>query len=335
MRAIVVKAYGGADALALEHRQAPEPGPGEVRIATTRAGVAFGDTLRRQGLAGARRPPFTPGYDVVGRIAALGEGVRDWAIGDRVAAFVEYGGYAEAVCARADALIRIPDALDDTAAVGLVLNYGAAIQMIRHAGGLERGKSLVVTSAAGGVGAAVLDLARAFGIQAVGLASARKLEAVRLNGALAVDSSRKDAAAEVRRLLGSTGADAALDGIGGAHLWRSRRMAKRHGKIILFGVAGAVARGRKRALGLLPTILSLAAMRVLGGPRVVSYVSTIEHARRRQRFVSDLREVFDHAADGRLHPLIARTVPLAQAAQAHRDLEAGAVVGKIVLAVTA
>lgn len=335
MRAVVVQAYGGAEALSLESRSEPAPGLGEVRIATTRAGVAFGDTLRRQGLVGARRPPFVPGYDVVGRIAALGLGVSGWAVGDRVAAFVEYGGYAEAVCAGADVLVRVPDGLDDTTAVALVLNYGTAIQMIRHAGGLSRGMSLVVTSAAGGVGAAVLDLAKAFGIRAVGLASSGKLDIVRLNGGLPVDATSPDLVRQVRSVLGPGGADVVLDGIGGGHLWRSRRMAKRNGKVVLFGVAGVVARGRKRRLGLLPTAFNLMAMRMLGGPEVVAYVSTQEHARRRDRFMSDLRDVFALAAAGRLHPLVARTVPLEQAAQAHRDLEAGAVVGKLVLAVSA
>lgn len=335
MRAVIVDAYGSANALSVRTQSLPTPGPGEVRIATSRAGVAFGDTLRRQGLAGVRRPPFIPGYDVVGQISALGEGVSGWSVGERVAAFVEYGGYAEAVCASADALVRVPDNLDDTTAVALVLNYGTAIQMIRRAGELSRGMSLVVTSAAGGVGAAVLDLARAFGIRSVGLASAGKLDVVRLNGALAVDASDPDAARQVRRYLGDDGADVVLDGIGGGHLWRSRRMAKRHGKVVLFGVAGTVVRGRKRRLGLAPTALSLMAMRLIGGPDVVAYVSTTEHARRRDRFMADLGEVFDLAAAGRLHPLVARTVPVAEASQAHRDLEAGTVVGKLVLAVSA
>jgi len=288
-------------------------------------------TLRRQGLAGASRPPFTPGYDVAGRIAALGPGATNWSIGDRVVAYTEYGGYAEAVCVAAEGLARIPDRLDDTTAVALVLNYGTAFQMLRHVAQAEPGNAIVVTGAAGGVGTAVLDVARALGVTAVGLASVAKHDIVRSFCAAPVDDRSPDVVARVRDALGGRGANAVFDGIGGGHLWRSRAMADPRGLIVLFGVAGSVERGRKRMLGLAPTVVSLAGMRLLAGPRVRLYASAAEQGKRRVRYGANVAELLGMAADGQLKPLIHKEISLGEAVEAHRELEHGSVFGKIVI----
>lgn len=332
MRAVVVKSYGGPEVLRIEQITTPRPASGEVLIETAAAGVGFGDTLRRQGLAGANRPPFIPGYDVVGRIAALGPGVTGWNVGDRVAAYVTYGGYADAVCAPADGLIRVPEGVADDIAVALVLNYGTAYQLLRRAAEVEKGQSVVVTSAAGGVGTAVLDISRALGLSAVGLAAPAKHPVVRQFGGFPVDHRAADAVSQVRRALAERGADAVLDGIGGRHLWQSRAMAAKSGRVILFGVAGTVANGRKRPLGLLPTIVALGTMSLMGSPSIRTYASADEQTKRRAQYASDLNELFAMAAEGRLRPLIDRRIALHEVAAAHREIEAGATSGKIVIA---
>ncbi len=332
MRAVVVRAYGDPDVLRLESAPLPRPGRGEVRIRVSRSGMAMGDVLRRQGLAGARRPPFTPGYDVVGAIDALGPGVTGWTTGRRVAAYVEHGGYSEAVCISIDALAEVPDALTDAEAVALVLNYGTAFQMITRTAGVRTGQSLVVTSAAGGVGTAVLDIARAFGIRAVGLASPSKHALVRGYGAAPVDYRAGDMVAQVRSHLGG-GADAVLDGVGGGGLWRSRAMAARRGRLVLFGVTDASRDGKPRVLGVAPTTLAVAAIHLLPGPSLRIYVSTDEQKTRRSQYAADVRKLFDLARQGRIKPLIHREIPLAEVAEGHRELAQGGVVGKIVIAV--
>src|SRR5258708_32020307 len=140
MNAVVVRGFGGPDVLRVEKAPVPRPGRGEVLIETRAAGIAFGDTLRRQGLAGAMRPPLIPGYDVVGRIAALGPGVSGWTIGERVGAYVEYGGYAQAVVASTEGRGRGPEGLGDTTAGALALNYRTAYQMPHRTSGTERGR---------------------------------------------------------------------------------------------------------------------------------------------------------------------------------------------------
>jgi NADPH:quinone reductase-like Zn-dependent oxidoreductase len=331
MKAVFVRRHGGPDVLSLEQAPVPRPGRDEVLIETHAAGVAFGDTLRRQGLGGAARPPFIPGYDVVGRIAALGPGVSGWKLGERVGAYVEHGGYAQAVSAPAEALARVPERLDDKTAVALVLNYGTAYQMLRHAAEVEPGQRVVVTSAAGGVGTAVLDLARALGVNAVGLASPAKHDLVRQFGGLPVDSRDPAVVDKVRTALGGKGADAVFDGVGGGHLWRSRAMTAKRGRVILFGVASTTVDGRRSALGMAPTAVALVSMRLLGTPAVRLYVSTSEQAKRRARYAADVSALFAMARDGRIRPLIHRAIALEDVADAHRELAAGSVVGKIVI----
>jgi NADPH:quinone reductase-like Zn-dependent oxidoreductase len=329
MNAVFVRRFGGPDVLSLEQAPIPRPGRGEVLIETRAAGVAFGDTLRRQGLAGAARPPFIPGYDVVGRIAALGPGVSGWKLGERVGAYVEHGGYAQAVLASAEALARVPEGLDDNTAVALVLNYGTAYQMLRHAAEVERGQRVVVTSAAGGVGTAVLDLARALGIDAVGLASPAKHDLVRQFGGLPVDYRDPAVLDKVRAALGGKRADAVFDGIGGSHLWRSRAMTAKGGRVILFGVASMD--GRSSVLGMAPTLFALLSMKLLGRPDVRPYFSSAEQAKRRARYATDVGALFAMARDGQIRPLIHRAIALENVADAHRELAAGRVVGKIVI----
>jgi NADPH2:quinone reductase len=332
MKAVVVSTFGGPETLQIRELPVPVPQPGEVLIRTSRAGVAFGDTLRRQGLAGAQRPPFTPGYDVVGRIEALGADVRGWSIGDRVAAYIEHGGYSEAVCASADTLARVPARVDDTTAVALVLNYGTAYQMLRHVARLRAGQSVVITSAAGGVGTAVLDICRALDIRAIGLASHAKHDVVAHYGGTPVDYRDADVVPRVRSALGGRGADAVLDGIGGNHLWRSRAMAVPSGQIVLFGVSGLVTGGQKRPLGILPTMFAVAATRLLRAPKLRLYFSTKEQTDRRARYATDIGELLEMTAAGRLSPLIHREIALSEVAAAHREMEMGSVAGKIVIA---
>jgi len=244
---------------------------------------------------------------------------------------VTYGGYAEAVCAPAAALVRVPRSMGDADAVALVLNYGTAYQLLCRAAEVHPGGSVVVTSAAGGVGTAVLDIARALGVQAVGLASAHKQAVVEQFGAKAVDYRGIDAVYKVRAALGGKGAAAALDGVGGAHLWRSRAMASKRGRIVLFGVAGTVAGGRKRTFGMVPTVAAVLTMPLLGGPRVRTYVSTDEQIKRRDRYVADLGQLFAMTDGRRLQPLIHGEIRLEDVAEAHHEIEAGRVTGKIVI----
>jgi NADPH2:quinone reductase len=141
---------------------------------------------------------------------------------------------------------------------------------------------------------------------------------------------------KVRAALGGKGADAVFDGVGGGHLWRSRAMTAKRGRVILFGVTSMDGRSSALgiALGMAPTVFALLSMKVLGQPAVRLYFSTAEQAKRRARYAADVGALFAMARDGRIRPLIHRTIALDDIADAHRELAAGRVVGKIVIDLT-
>src|SRR4051812_12701246 len=147
-RTVVISKRGGPDVLKLVDRELPEPAADEVRLAVAACGVAFADVLMREGLyAGVPKPPFAPGYDVVGRIDALGSSVRELATGQRVVALTKLGGYADYVCVPAASVVPAPDGVDDAEAVALVLNFLTAHQLIHRCARLRDGERVLIHGA--------------------------------------------------------------------------------------------------------------------------------------------------------------------------------------------
>src|SRR3954467_1563814 len=159
---VVITGYGDSSVLKVIREALPLPGSGEVRIKVEAAGVSFGDVLQRSGLffAGAPKFPYTPGYDVVGTIDAVGDRVNDFKVGDRVVALTLFAGYARYVCVPTEYLVGdVPRSLDAAKVVALVLNYTTAFQMLKRAD-VRAGQSILIYGASGGVGSALLDLAK-------------------------------------------------------------------------------------------------------------------------------------------------------------------------------
>src|SRR5215470_4190491 len=178
---VVIARYGPPEVLALIREPLPVPGPGEVRIQVEAAGVSFGDVAQRANLffAGAPPMPYTPGYDVVGHVDAVGDGVREAAVGDRVAVLTMFGGYARYVCVPSSWLVPIPEHLDASEAVAIILNYTTAWQMLRRVARLRGGETVLVYGASGGVGSALLDVAKHLQIRVTAAASKRWHDALR------------------------------------------------------------------------------------------------------------------------------------------------------------
>src|SRR5262249_31865290 len=154
----------------------PNPRPGEVRVKILAAGVSLADVLMQEGIhPEARRPPFTPGWDVVGTVEAIGEVVQGVPIGASVTAMPIVGGYAQSLCLPAAEFVPVPPRLDPAEAVCLPLNYVTAYQMLHRAAQAKPGETALVHSAAGGVGTALLQLAKLHGVKTFGTASAGKL----------------------------------------------------------------------------------------------------------------------------------------------------------------
>jgi len=313
----------------------PSPRPGEVRLKMLAAGVSYPDVMMRQGIhPEARRPPFTPGWDVVGTVDALGDGARDVPAGATVAAMPIVGGYAEYLCLPAAELVRVPSSLDPAEAVCLVLNYVTAYQMLHRSARAKPGETALIHGAAGGVGTALLQLARLHGVRTYGTASAGKLETVESLGGHAIDYKRADFLKEVRRSPGG-GVDIVFDGIGGWNLLRSWRALTGGGRLVAYGFSSSFAGGKRNIRRLLSTAAGCAAADALSllswRKRLSVYSIQMLKRQRPDWFRRDLTALFDLLARGELKPVIDRRLPLEQAALAHELLGKGDTVGKIVL----
>src|SRR5205823_5660162 len=223
MKRVVVDHYGGPEVLRVVEEDDPRPGPGEVRVRVLAAGVSFSDALLRAGVyLGGPKPPFTPGYELVGVVEELGPGCSRRKVGDRVAVLTVWGADAERVCVPETYAVEVPDDLDPAEVVSLVLPYVTAYQLLHRLARVKRGETVLVHGAAGRVGTAVLELGALAGVRLYGTASARDRAAVEQLGAVAIDYRNEDFVARVRELPGK-GVDVVLDGLGGPLSLRSFR----------------------------------------------------------------------------------------------------------------
>src|SRR5919202_2592619 len=216
---IIVSHYGGPDELRVIEEECPEPKKGEVRVRVLAAGVALPDVMMREGIHPEKPAvPFTPGWDLVGGVDRLGEGVSGVEPGQTVAALPITGAYAEFVCLPQRELVPVPSGLDAAEAVSLVLNYVTAYQMLHRSAHVRSGQRVLIHGAAGGVGSALVQLGRLAGLEMYGTCSSRGASAVANLGAIPIDYQHQDFVREMHRLT-SEGVDVVFDGIGSTHIW--------------------------------------------------------------------------------------------------------------------
>ncbi|MDZ4769242.1 MAG: medium chain dehydrogenase/reductase family protein [Chloroflexota bacterium] len=326
---IVVSRYGGTEVLQVIEDELPQPQPDEVRVKILTAGVAWGDILKREGWAGrALKPPFTPGYDIVGIVDKPGENVTTLQSGQMVAALSMVGGYAEFICLPVSEWVPVPPGADPAQAVCLVMNYVVADQMLHRTAHVKTGESVLVHSAAGGVGTALLELGRLDGLKTYGTASNSKHKLVDDLGGIPIDYKTENF---VRRILQSNdgGVDAAFDPIGGTHLWQSYRTLNRTGRLVTYG-AHTLAVGNKSDL--ISGLVVGSALKFIPDKRqVMNYSITRADYSLPQWCREDLSRLFDLLVQGKLKPIVAQHIPLIEVAHAHHLLETNAVMGKVVL----
>src|SRR5262245_53949120 len=208
---IVVKHYGGPDELRVVEEECPEPKAGEVRVSVLAAGVSLPDLLMREGVhPETPAVPFTPGWDLVGVVDRLGDGVSGIAPGQVVAALPIVGAYAEYVCLPQRELVPVPAGLDAAEAVSLVLNYVTAYQMMHRSAQVRPGQRALIHGASGGVGSALLQLGRLAELEMYGTCSSKGAPAVSGLGAIPIDYQNQDFVAEIARLTGE-GVDVVFD----------------------------------------------------------------------------------------------------------------------------
>src|SRR5512134_1485238 len=240
---IIVTHYGGPDALRVVEEECPEPKDGEVRVRVLAAGVSLPDLMAREGIHPETPPlPFTPGWDLVGVVDRLGDGVSAIERGQIVAALPITGAYAEFVCLPQRELVPVPSGLEAAEAVSLVLNYVTAYQMLHRSAHVKPGQRVLIHAAAGGVGSALLQLGRLAGVEMYGTCSSRGASAVSDLGGIPIDYRQLDFVKEIHRLTGE-GVDVVFDGIGGTHIWRSRKALRPGGRVVGYGLSTSL-RGR-------------------------------------------------------------------------------------------
>src|SRR5215813_11257106 len=246
MRALQQTSLNGPQDLRLITDAAvPSPGPGEVLIRVTAAGVNFVDISQACGtFAGGPQPPYLAGIEGAGEVTAVGEGVADLEPGTHViGASIKGGAFAEYMALPAAAAVPVPTGWGDEQALGLVVNWPTALAALKPLGGVTAGQTVLIHAAAGGTGQAAVKMAKHYGATVIATASPGKHETVRALGADHVlDSRAADLASEVLRLTGGTGADLVLESAGGATLDASLAATKRvTGRVVVYGLAGGAA----------------------------------------------------------------------------------------------
>ena len=338
---VVVTHYGGPDAIDVIEDDCPEPKRGEVRVKVLASGVSSPDLMAREGIhPETPRVPYTPGWDLVGVVDRLGEGVSGFLPGQSVAAMPISGCYAQYVCLPARKLVPVPPGLDPAEAVSLVLNYITAYQMLHRSAKVRAGQRILVHGASGGVGTALLQLGKLAGLEMYGTCSSRGASIVSALGAVPIDYRAQDFVEEIRKLTGD-GVDAVFEAIGGEHIWRSRECLRPGGKVVAYGLTGSLEGGRL-ASGRTPHRDPLHGVRVFapyiirslllpGRKRVVPYSIQWLMRLKPAQFRHDLTTLFDLLATKQIQPVVAERLPLAEARRAQEMLGKGGVTGKIVL----
>jgi putative PIG3 family NAD(P)H quinone oxidoreductase len=325
MYAITLREPGGPDVL--EWTEVPDPvaGPGQVVIDVVASAVNRADLLQRQG--NYPPPPGASkiiGLECSGRIAALGEGVEGWQVGDEVCALLAGGGYAQQVAVPAAQLLPIPDGVDLVTAGGLPEVACTVWSNVLDAGRLAPGETFLAQGGSSGIGTHAIQVAKALGARVAATAGAPdRLERCRELGADIVINYRDDVPNELKKATDGHGADVILDNMGASGLQANIEALAPDGRLVIIGMQGGT-KGELNIGALLRKRGSVTAMGMRGRP--------VEGANGKGRIVAGVREqIWPMIADGRVRPIVEDRIPMQRAAQAHARLEAGGVVGKLLL----
>lgn len=331
MRAVLSKAPGGPESLVVEEIMDPTPGPGEVVIEVKAVGVNYPDALIIADKYQFKpERPFAPGAEVAGVVDAVGEGVKGVFRGDRVVAVPGWGGMVERLKVKADSLIPIPEGMDYETAAAFIMTYGTSYYALKDRAQLQPGETLLVLGAAGGVGAAAVELGKAMGARVVAAASTNdKVEFALELGAdngLIYPSGPMDKAAqkalsgEFKLSTGRDGADVVFDGVGGDYAEPALRAMDWNGRYLVVGFPAGIP-----SLPLNLTLLkSVSVVGVFWGAAV---------ARDPKAHAANMAELMQLYAEGKIKPRVSRTFPLERAHEAIQALSDRTAVGKIVVKV--
>lgn len=321
MRAVQVSSHGGPDVLTVTELPDPEPAAGELLVETATIGVNYIDTYQRDGIY-PMTLPYVPGLEGTGRVRAVGEGVTEFSVGDRVAWCENLGSYAELVAVEAAKAVPVPDGVSDEIAVGALLQGMTAHFLVNDTYRVQPGDDLLVHAAAGGVGLLLTQMAAAKGARVIATVSTpAKEELARAAGAAEVIryTEVEDLAGRVRELTGGRGVAAAYDSVGRTTFDASLASLRKRAILVLYGAAS----------GPVPPVdpqrLNAAGSVFLTRPKLFDHVDT------RASLTGRAAEVYRAVLDGSLDVRIGHRYPLDKARSAHEDLQARQTTGKLLL----
>lgn len=323
-KSVIVTARGGPEVLQVVENDLRPPEPGEARIKILAAPVCAPDITARYGQSPfIPKPPFTPGYAVIGDVDAIGEGVTSVTVGDRVGALTAYGAYAEYLYWDADQLIPVPETLNPAEAAPLVLNYIVAYHVMHRWAQVRAGDKVLIIGASGGIGTAFLQLGKLANLKMYGVASRNKHHILNEYGTTPIDYRTQDFV-EVIRQAEPEGLEAVFDGMAGDSFQRGFSVLRRGGTLVGYGNPMSF-KGMFQVLG------QVALFSLLPNGKSAKYYSTGVSRINRRIFLEDWATLFKLLEEGKIKPVVEARFPILEARKANELLESGGVIGNIVL----
>lgn len=330
MKAILSNAPGGPETLELTELPTPDPGKSEVRIRVRAAGLNFPDTLIIRDMYQVKPPrPFAPGGEIAGDVEAVGENVKDIAVGDRVLALTGFGGFATHICIDAAKVIKIPDAMPYDEAACFIFTYGTSHHALKDRAELKAGESVLILGASGGVGVAAIELAKAAGAKVIAAVSSQ--EKADFCVACGADETiiyprdmnrdaQKEFSTQIKKLSGGEGVDVVYDAVGGDYAEPAIRALAWKGRFLVVGFPAGIPK--------IPLNLAL-----LKGCQIVGVFWGASTFREPAGHAENMAELFAMHAEGKVKPRISATFALEDAADALVMMQDRKVLGKVVLRV--
>jgi NADPH:quinone reductase-like Zn-dependent oxidoreductase len=344
MRAMVVRRYGPPEVFEPREVSDPQPKPGEVLIRVKAVGINFADLLQRMGLyPGTPKPPFVPGLEIAGVVEKVAEGGKSGEAtplkpGDAVTAFTQFNAYAQWAAVPAQNAYRLPAGMPFDHAAAIPVNYLTAHHSMFTMGNLQPGDRILIHGAAGGVGIAAVQLAKARGLVIFGTAGPAKQEYLRKIGVdHAIDYSKSDFVKVVRKFA-PDGIEMVMDAIGGKSFSRSQQCLGPTGRLVVYGFSAAAGPDGKKSLvrgGIaLAQTPRFHPLKMMSQNLAVIGVNLGRLQSRGALLRAELDELFRMYGAGKIKPVISKTFPLAEAAAAHRYIHDRKNIGKVILNAT-
>jgi NADPH:quinone reductase-like Zn-dependent oxidoreductase len=321
-KSVLVTRRGGLEALQIVVNDLHPPTEGEARIRILATAVCQDDVaIRRGNRPFLKKPPFVPGYSFIGIVDAIGEGVEDVKVGDRVAALTQYGSHAEVIYWEARELVHVPESIDPAEAVTLILNYLVAYQILHRVAKVKAGDKVLIIGASGGVGTAFLQLGKLAGLKMYGLASPGKHHILAEYGATPIDYHTQDFV-EVIRQTEPEGINYVFNGMGEETYERSLAVLQRGGMLVHYGAPQSMAH-------FVLLVAKLILYNLLPNGKSIEGYGT--HRLGVDLFKQDWTALFKLLEEGKIKPILAGKYPLLEAVKAYGLLESGRVTGNLVL----